>query len=178
MLLGVAAFGWDKVGGGTWATSCAGGKLARQVFSDCCRNVAGRRTPGMRFSPVQPDWWQGDSQYHAPKYEKPASELERRLKAGEFVVTAEVAPPISAKIDKMVKNIDTIKPYVAAVNFTDNPSAAPRTASWACSVLSLKQGAEPVMQIAPGTGHASACNPMMGAVDLGSATSCASRATA
>ena len=47
------------------------------------------------FHPVrQPEWWQGDAEYHAPAYTEPASELERRLKAGEFVVTAEVAPPL------------------------------------------------------------------------------------
>jgi len=41
-----------------------------------------------------------------------------------------------------------IKPYVAAINFTDSPSATPRMSSWACSVLALQNGAEPVMQIA------------------------------
>ena len=48
------------------------------------------------FRPVrQPDWWQGDAEYHAPAYTEPVSELERRLKAGEFVVTSEVAPPLT-----------------------------------------------------------------------------------
>ena len=46
------------------------------------------------------------------------------------------------------RNIDHIKPYVAAVNFTDNPSATPRMSSLACSAICIEQGAEPVMQIA------------------------------
>lgn len=40
-----------------------------------------------------------------------------------------------------------IKPYVAAINFTDNPSAVPRMSSIACSKFALDIGAEPVMQI-------------------------------
>jgi methylenetetrahydrofolate reductase (NADPH) len=96
----------------------------------------------------EPNWWQGDNQYHAPKYKEPVSELERRLKAGEFVVTAEVAPPLTAKTDKLFKNIEMVKPYVAAVNFTDNPSATPRMSSLACSKMALEHSAEPVMQIA------------------------------
>ncbi|HUH96970.1 MAG TPA: methylenetetrahydrofolate reductase C-terminal domain-containing protein [Anaerolineales bacterium] len=164
---------WDKIGGETW------GDVVHQVQKiGTGRVFAGLlgRDPARRaetwnsiFRPVrQPDWWQGDDQYHAPKYTDPVSELERRLKAGEFVVTAEVAPPISAKTDKMCKNIDTVKPYVAAVNFTDNPSATPRTASWACSAMAVKQGAEPVMQIAArDRTRVGLQSEVLGAYDLG-----------
>jgi methylenetetrahydrofolate reductase (NADPH) len=86
--------------------------------------------------------------YHAPKYSEPVSELERRLKAGEFVVAAEVTPPLSMNTDKMKQNIELLKPYVAALNFTDSPSAIPRMSSWACSKFALEQGAQPVMQVA------------------------------
>jgi len=101
------------------------------------------------FRPVrQPEWWNGDAQYHAPAYTEPVSNLERRLKAGEFVVTAEVAPPATVATNKLLKNIELVKPYVAAINFTDCPSASPRMSSWACSTLTVQAGAEPVMQIA------------------------------
>jgi methylenetetrahydrofolate reductase (NADPH) len=76
------------------------------------------------------------------------SNLERRLRAGEFVVTAEVAPPLSTATGKLTRNIEMVKPYVAAINFTDNPSATARMSSLACSVMTLQDGAEPVMQIA------------------------------
>jgi methylenetetrahydrofolate reductase (NADPH) len=164
---------WDKIGGETW------GDVVHQVRKIGTRKVLSglvNREPPVRartwdsvFRPIrQPDWWSGDSQYHAPGYSEPVSELERRLKAGEFVVTAEVAPPISAKIDKMCKNVDLIQPYVAAVNFTDNPSAAPRTASWACSALALQRGAEPVMQIAArDRTRVGLQSEVMGAADLG-----------
>jgi methylenetetrahydrofolate reductase (NADPH) len=70
------------------------------------------------------------------------------LKAGEFVVAAEITPPLSINTDKMLQNIELLKPYVAALNFTDSPSAIPRMSSLACSKFALDQGADPVMQIA------------------------------
>lgn len=101
------------------------------------------------FHPVlQPEWWQGDAEYHAPGYNEPASELERRLKAGEFVVTTEVQPPQTTSTKKLGSNIDLLKPYVTALNFTDSASATPRMASWACAVVAVQHGAEPVLQIA------------------------------
>lgn len=144
---------WDKVGGETW------GDVYRQFTKvGTTKFVTGMlsRDPLQRtmvwdsvFRPVrQPEWWQGDSQYHAPAYSEPVSELERRLKAGEFVVTSEVAPPMTVATKKLVENIDLVKPYVSAVNFTDNPSATPRMSSWACCSFAIQRGAEPVMQIA------------------------------
>ncbi len=164
---------WEKVGGETW------GDVIRQIRKAGVGKVASgllSRSAAVRdatwdgiFRPIrQPDWWQGDSQYHAPKYTQPVSELERRLKAGEFVVTAEIAPPISAKTDKMLKHIDTLKQYVTAVNFTDSPSATPRTASWACSAIAVQRGAEPVMQIAArDRTRVGLQSEVMGATDLG-----------
>jgi methylenetetrahydrofolate reductase (NADPH) len=164
---------WDKIGGETW------GDVVHQVQKVGTGKVLSglvSADPKLRattwdsvFRPVrQPEWWQGDSQYHAPKYKEPVSELERRLKAGEFAVTAEVAPPVSCKTDKMCKHIETIKPYVAAINFTDNPSATPRTASWACSKMAIDRGAEPVMQIAArDRTRVGFQSEVMGASDLG-----------
>ncbi len=164
---------WDKTGTETWG----------DVFSQVRKMGTGKVISGLLFKPAktryetwdevfrtirEPVWWQGDNQYHAPKYIEPVSILEQRLKAGEFVVTAEVAPPISCKIDKMYKNIELVKPYVAAINFTDNPSATPRTASWACSALAIQQGAEPVMQIAArDRTRVGLQSEVMGAFDLG-----------
>jgi methylenetetrahydrofolate reductase (NADPH) len=144
---------WEKVGTETW------GDVVDQVKKVGVKNVSAgllSREPLKRaetwdsvFRPVrQPDWWEGDAEYHPPAYTEPASELERRLKAGEFVVTSEVAPPMTTATRKLLSNIEMIKPYVAAINFTDSPSATPRMSSWACSSLAIQAGAEPVMQIA------------------------------
>jgi methylenetetrahydrofolate reductase (NADPH) len=123
----------------------------RKVFGGLVSRSARTRaqTWDSVFLPIrEPDWWQGDAEYHAPAYTEPVSNLERRLRAGEFVVTAEVAPPMSSATGKLIKNIQMVKPYVAAINFTDNPSATPRMSSVACSTIAVQQGAEPVMQIA------------------------------
>lgn len=144
---------WDKVGGETW------GDVVRQVQVVGTKKVftalmkrdkeARAATWNAVFRPVrQPDWWQGDAEYHAPAYDEPVSELERRLKAGEFVVTAEVAPPLSVATGAMCRNVELVQPYVAAVNFTDCPSATPRMSSIACSTMALQHDAEPVLQIA------------------------------
>lgn len=144
---------WDKTGTETW------GDITRQikkvgtgkVFKGMISRDAATRTVTWDsvFRPVrQPDWWGGDAEYHPPAYDEPMSELERRLRAGEFVVTSEVAPPISTATGKLIRNTRMIKPYVAAVNFTDCPSATPRMSSIACSKLALENDAEPVLQIA------------------------------
>lgn len=144
---------WEKTGTETWgdvakqAKKVGVGKFISGMFSG--DKEKREKNWASVFKPVrQPEWWQGDSKYHAPASEEPASELERRLKAGEFVVTSEVAPPASVATGKLKKNINLIKPYVTAINFTDCPSATARMASWACSSIALGEGAEPVMQIA------------------------------
>lgn len=144
---------WDKVGTETW------GDVIDQVKEVGTGNVISgmmSRDPGERsatwdsvFRPVrQPEWWEGDAKYHAPQYDEPVSELERKLKSGEFVVSTEVAPPVSTSTRLLSKNIHMVYPYAAAVNFTDCPSATPRMSSIACSKVALENGAEPVMQIA------------------------------
>jgi methylenetetrahydrofolate reductase (NADPH) len=144
---------WDNVGTETWADVWNQVREvgARKFFAGVTSRDAAARAEAWDsvFYPVrQPDWWQGDAKYHPPAYEEPISELERRLRAGEFVVTAEVAPPVSTGTNLLRRNIDMIKPYVAAINFTDNPSATPRMSSVACSVIAIEHEAEPVMQIA------------------------------
>jgi len=144
---------WDKTGTESWGDVYGQAKKVgvKNIISGFTSREEGSvsKTLDSIFQPVrQPDWWQGDSEYHAPKYTEPASELERRLKAGEFVVAAEIAPPISINTKKLKENIELIKPYAVAINFTDNPSATPRMSSLACSKLAVDMGAEPVMQVA------------------------------
>jgi methylenetetrahydrofolate reductase (NADPH) len=96
----------------------------------------------------QPDWWQGDSDYHAPGYQEPVSELERHLRHGEFVVTTEVTPPLNANTDRLAKDIEQVKRWITAVNFTDSSSARPRMSSIACCKKARDLNVEPVLQIA------------------------------
>ena len=96
----------------------------------------------------QPEWWGGDDQPHPPAPHQPVSTLEEKLAAGTFVVTTEVAPPLSVAPDELTRTLNLLRDYIDAANFTDNPSATPRMSSLACSALALAQGVEPVMQIA------------------------------
>jgi methylenetetrahydrofolate reductase (NADPH) len=144
---------WDKVGTETWGDvvnqvkKVGTGKVVSGMLSR--DEVERSATWDSIFRPVrQPDWWQGDSEYHPPAYDEPISELESRLRSGAFVVTSEVAPPASTATGLLTRNINHIKDYVAAVNFTDCPSATPRMSSIACSKTAIENGAEPVMQIA------------------------------
>jgi methylenetetrahydrofolate reductase (NADPH) len=144
---------WDKVGTETW------GDVVRSVKSFGTRSFLKSRFSGNKeiksnawesvFKPVrQPEWWKGDSQYHPPAYEEPISNLEKHLKAGEFVITAEVSPPLSTATGKLKRDIEMMKEVVTAVNFTDSASASPRMSSMACSKIAADLGADPVLQVA------------------------------
>lgn len=95
----------------------------------------------------QPDWWRGDSEYHAPAYTEPNSRLEANLRSGVFTTTAEIAPPLGASTDIINKKAAWLKDNVVAANFTDNASASCRMSSVASSKTCLDLGLEPVMQL-------------------------------
>ena len=95
----------------------------------------------------QPAWWQGDAAYHPAAYDEPISLLEANLRTGDFVITAEIAPPLGASGDIICKKAGWLKGYVAAANFTDNASASARMNSLASSKICLDAGLEPVMQL-------------------------------
>jgi methylenetetrahydrofolate reductase (NADPH) len=144
---------WEKVGTETW------GEVVRQIrktgTAKFIKDILSKnrekksKTWDRVFKTIrQPDWWQGDSDYHAPGYKEPVSELERRLRSGEFVVATEVTPPLNANTDKLAKDIELVKPYVTAINFTDSSSARPRMSSIVCCKVAHDHNVEPVLQIA------------------------------
>lgn len=144
---------WDKVGTETW------GDVARQIrkfgtgtfLKSLFSHDKVKKTFAWEsvFRPIrQPEWWQGDSEYHPPVYEEPISELERQLRSGIFVVTAEVAPPLGTATGKLKRDIEMIREHVAAINFTDSASASPRMSSMACCKVAAELNADPVLQIA------------------------------
>ncbi len=144
---------WSKVGRETWGDvvrqvrKVGTGKFINSQFlkDTVKKNIIWNSV----FKTVrQPDWWQGDSDYHPPVYTEPVSELERKLKNGEFVVATEVTPPLSADSTKLIKDIELVKPYVTAVNFTDASSAIPKMSAVACCKVATDKQVEPVYQIA------------------------------
>ncbi len=144
---------WNKVGTETW------GDVVRQV-----RKVGTGKFFGSLMSKDtlkknqiwdsvfksirQPSWWEGDSEYHPPVNKEPASNLEKWLRDGQFVVATEVTPPLGADSGKLKRDIELVKPYVTAINFTDASSANPKMSAVACCKVAADLNAEPVYQIA------------------------------
>jgi len=144
---------WSKVGTETW------GDVVRQVKkTGTVRFIKGMLRGDKKnkndvwesvFRKVrQPDWWNGDSEYHPAPGHEPVSALEAKLRRGEFVVATEVSPPLSANSLKIIKDIELVKPYVTAINFTDSSSAHPKMSSLSCCKVATDLNAEPVLQIA------------------------------
>ena len=144
---------WNKAGTETW------GDVIRQTRKAGVKNfISGvlsrdkiineKAWNGVFRTVRQPDWWQGDSDYHPARSEEPASDLERRLRAGEFVIATEVTPPTGAGIEKLKKDIQLVKPFVNAINFTDSSSARPKMSAVSCCTVAVHSGAEPILQIA------------------------------
>lgn len=144
---------WYKTGTETW------GDVVRQIRkTGTARFLSGlvSKDPEKRqlvwdsvFKTVrQPKWWNGDADYHAPAYSEPVSELERKLRSGTFVVATEVTPPLGSDSTRLIREIEMVKPYVSAINFTDSSSARPRMSSLFCCRVAADLNVEPVLQIA------------------------------
>ncbi|GGA00420.1 methylenetetrahydrofolate reductase [Okeania sp. KiyG1] len=70
------------------------------------------------------------------------------VKSGEFLVTAEVAPPKGADPTHMIEMASTLKGRVHAVNVTDGSRAVLRMSSLAASIILKNNGIEPICQVA------------------------------
>lgn len=144
---------WDKTGTETWGDVVKRVKKigTRKVFSSLNSNdiILKSEVWDSIFKTIrQPDWWRGDSVYHPSARTEPASDLERRLREGQFVVATEVTPPQGSGINKLITDIESVKPWVTAINFTDSSSARPKMSSLACCKIAIDQKSEPVLQIA------------------------------
>lgn len=78
----------------------------------------------------------------------PLTSFRSAVQAGEFLVTAEVAPPKGGDPTHMVKMAKLLKGRIHAVNITDGSRAVLRMCPVAASVILLQYGIEPICQIA------------------------------
>ena len=78
---------------------------------------------------------------------KAGSNLEKVLESGAFAVTGELGPPQSADPAVIEEKAKLLKGYVDAVNVTDGQTAIVRMASWAASLIALREGLEPTVQM-------------------------------
>lgn len=141
----------DRVGRETWLGTIrlwrSRGKGPRLTDALFHRQRFQEEWDSLFFDARQPDWWAGDDRYHPPAYDEPCSLLEKELRAGGFVVTGEIAPPLGASPDAILKKAELLRGSVVAANFTDNASASARMSSMASSKICLDTGLEPVMQL-------------------------------
>ena len=75
------------------------------------------------------------------------STLERKLEAGEFVVTAELPVIDGGGHAEIMRQLAPMKAYVDAFNATDNPSAHAHASPLAVAIALIQAGVEPVMQL-------------------------------
>ncbi len=75
------------------------------------------------------------------------SRLQELLASGAFTVTAEIAPPDSSDPDEVYRRLEVFDGSVDALNVTDASGANCHMSSVAMSVLLLKAGCEPIMQM-------------------------------
>ncbi|MBD2102038.1 methylenetetrahydrofolate reductase [Leptolyngbya sp. FACHB-261] len=76
------------------------------------------------------------------------SALAQAAARGEFLITAEVAPPCGSDPSLMLSHARLLKDRVHAVNITDCSRAVLRMSALVSSALLLREGIEPVCQLA------------------------------
>ena len=75
------------------------------------------------------------------------SNLEKVLESGQFAVTIEISSTASPNPDKFIEKVKKVKGFGDAYNVTDNQMAKVRLSSFASSVLCMRGGVEPIMQM-------------------------------
>jgi methylenetetrahydrofolate reductase (NADPH) len=83
-----------------------------------------------------------------PTPPQPASRLEQLLRARQFVITAEVTPPVSCDADDLMKKALPLRGLADAVNVTDGASARAHLSAPIAAALLARAGIEPILQLA------------------------------
>ena len=75
------------------------------------------------------------------------STFEESLRAGRFVMTAEVAPPVSCDAQDLLRKATPLRGLADAVNLTDGAGARAHMSALAAASVLLGAGIEPILQI-------------------------------
>ncbi len=73
--------------------------------------------------------------------------LQDKLAAKRFVITAEVTPPVSADRNELLAKALPLKGLADAVNITDGAGARPHLGAVTAAAMLVEQGIEPILQI-------------------------------
>ena len=76
------------------------------------------------------------------------SQLEQTLRARRFAITTELTPPVSFDPDDLLRKARPLKGLADAVNVTDGASARAHMSALAAASLLLREGIEPILQLA------------------------------
>ena len=76
-----------------------------------------------------------------------ASNLQARLNSGDFVVTAEITPPVSTDPAEFLTRALPLKGIATAVNVTDGAGAKVHLSSLAAAHFLVQNGIEPIVQM-------------------------------
>ncbi len=77
----------------------------------------------------------------------PPHGLQGRLRAGRFVITAEVAPPVSCDAQDLLRKAAPLNGLADAVNVTDGAGARSHMSALAAAAILIGAGIEPILQI-------------------------------
>jgi methylenetetrahydrofolate reductase (NADPH) len=75
------------------------------------------------------------------------STFQRRLQAGQIVVTGELAPPKGAARSTLEKHANAMRESVDAINLTDNQRGVGRMSALGAGVIMRQLGLEPIVQM-------------------------------
>src|SRR2546421_1863693 len=97
-----------------------------------------------------------------------ASDLQARLRCGQFVITAEITPPVSTDPAEFLRRAMPLKGLATAVNVTDGAGAQVHPSSLATAHFLVPSGIEPIFQMTcPDRNRLALQGDLLGAVSLG-----------
>ncbi len=75
------------------------------------------------------------------------SSLETKIRASQFVITAEIVPPLSAAAGKLLAEASLLQGKVDAINVTDAAAGKTSMSSFAAAAILAANGHEPILQV-------------------------------
>ena len=72
--------------------------------------------------------------------------FEAKLRAGKFVITAEISPPLSSDPADLLARAMPLAPLADAINVTDGASARAHMSALAAAAILVQHGCEPILQ--------------------------------
>src|SRR5437762_14381703 len=82
-----------------------------------------------------------------PLDRRAASDLQARLRSGQFVITAEITPPVSTDPAEFLSRAMPLNGLVTAVNVTDGAGAKVHLSSLAAAHFLVQNGLQPTFQM-------------------------------